>query len=112
METNLKIFTEKAKLDLHVKAANLKRLMESKPNVKFVFSEFGTRRRLCKEFQDYAIQYLKDTLPDNLMGTSNMLFAKKHGLKAVGTMAHEFIEFYQAFYHLLDFPENGFKRLD
>ena len=93
---------ELAKKDLHKKVEDLKKLMEEKPDVKFTFSEFGTRRRLCAEFQDYAIKYLKDNLPDNLVGTSNMLYAKKHNCKAIGTVSHEFYEFYQAFYHILD----------
>jgi len=93
---------ELAKKDLRTKVKDLKKALEIKPQIKFSFSEFGTRRRLCKEFQNYAIQLLKEEIPNFLIGTSNVFFAKKHNLKAVGTVAHEFYEFYQAFHHILD----------
>jgi nicotinate phosphoribosyltransferase len=65
----------------------------------FTFSEFGTRRRLCKKFQQLAVQELKFRLPKFLIGTSNMYFAKQYGLKAVGTQAHEAPMFYQGIVH-------------
>ena len=61
------------------------------------YSEFGTRRRLSKEMQELAITELaginkrKPGVTSKMIGTSNVYFAKKHGLKAVGTMAHEWI---------------------
>lgn len=56
-----------------------------------VFSEFGARRRLSFEAQDWLIKTLKDANIPGFMGTSNVYLAKKYGLKAAGTMAHEFI---------------------
>ena len=61
-----------------------------------VFSEFGLRRRLCSEAQEYAIQkfsHLNDTQHScsYFVGTSNVYLAKKFGVKPVGTMAHEWI---------------------
>ncbi|MCQ2501254.1 MAG: nicotinate phosphoribosyltransferase [Lachnospiraceae bacterium] len=59
------------------------------------FSEFGLRRRLSAEAQEYAIQQLvahnaefKDSF---CVGTSNVYLAKKFGITPVGTMAHEWI---------------------
>lgn len=57
------------------------------------FSEFGMRRRLSGEAQDLAVKRLADA---NLgrsvfVGTSNVYLAKKYNIKAVGTMAHEWI---------------------
>lgn len=59
------------------------------------FSEFGLRRRLSAEAQEYAIQQLVShnaEFADSLcVGTSNVYLAKKFGITPVGTMAHEWI---------------------
>ena len=57
------------------------------------FSEFGMRRRLSGEAQDLAVKRLAEA---NLgrsvfVGTSNVYLAKKYNIKAIGTMAHEWI---------------------
>lgn len=54
------------------------------------FSEFGFRRRLSFEAQEYFIKrYLEEKVP-GFVGTSDVFFAIKYGTKAVGTMAHEY----------------------
>ncbi|WP_191016738.1 nicotinate phosphoribosyltransferase [Treponema zioleckii] len=59
------------------------------------FSEFGLRRRLSYEAQDYAVQKLKEMnsqfKESFFVGTSNVELAKKHNVTPVGTMAHEWI---------------------
>ena len=57
------------------------------------FSEFGLRRRLSSEAQNYLVEKLKNTkyCSSTLVGTSNVYLAKKHNLTPVGTMAHEWI---------------------
>ena len=56
------------------------------------FSEFGLRRRLSADTQDWLIKYLIESNAPKFVGTSNVYLAKKYGVKAVGTMAHEFIQ--------------------
>lgn len=61
-------------------------------------SEFGLRRRLCSEAQEYVVQRFIDLQNhkccSKFVGSSNVLLAKKYaeyGVKPVGTMAHEWI---------------------
>jgi len=60
------------------------------------FSEFGMRRRFSSKMQDWLVGYMADLKRDGyagfdgFVGTSNVYLAMKHGLKAVGTMAHEY----------------------
>ncbi|MGE3320087.1 MAG: nicotinate phosphoribosyltransferase [Candidatus Berkiella sp.] len=56
------------------------------------FSDFGTRRRFSRAWQEQVIQTLKQQLPDAFIGTSNVYFAKSLGLRPIGTMAHEFLQ--------------------
>lgn len=57
-------------------------------------AEFGLRRRLSGEAQDYLVGELVK-LPKSpnyvIVGTSNIYLAKKYGIKPIGTMAHEFV---------------------
>lgn len=62
----------------------------------FKFSDFGTRRRFSKQWHEHVVVKLKDELPNNFIGTSNVELAMKHKLVPVGTMAHEFLQACQA----------------
>ena len=57
------------------------------------YSEFGLRRRLSAEAQDYIVKQLAahPVKGSQFVGTSNVYLAKKYGLTPVGTMAHEWI---------------------
>lgn len=59
-------------------------------------AEFGTRRRYSHKLQDKLIASLINYIPNNFIGTSNLYFAKRYNLKAIGTMAHEWLQACQA----------------
>jgi len=56
------------------------------------FADFGTRRRHSFRWHEEVVNHLKTTLePNNFIGSSNVFFARKYGIKPIGTMAHEWI---------------------
>ena len=59
----------------------------------FKFAEFGCRRRLSREWQDYVVGELLQT--GHCVGTSNVYLAMKYGCKPIGTYAHEYVQMYQ-----------------
>jgi nicotinate phosphoribosyltransferase len=59
----------------------------------FKFAEFGARRRLSREWQDYVVGELLQT--GFCVGTSNVYLAMKYGCKPIGTYAHEYVQMYQ-----------------
>ena len=59
----------------------------------FNFAEFGTRRRLSREWQDYIMKDLLET--GHCVGTSNVYLAMKYKTTPIGTYAHEYIQMYQ-----------------
>jgi nicotinate phosphoribosyltransferase len=70
--------------------------------ITFLFAEFGGRRRHSVTAQDNAITLFRQHCPKNLVGTSNVMMAKKHNIKAIGTMAHEWLQAHQALYRVAD----------
>lgn len=61
--------------------------LRARPDIKI--AEFGTRRRFSAAWQQHVIERLATECPDNLVGTSNIWFAYKFGLRPIGTFAHE-----------------------
>ncbi len=68
---------------LGVKKAKLK----ANPRVRF--TEFGTRRRACREWQRNVTEDLANEVPTQLLGTSNVHLARTLHLDPFGTCAHE-----------------------
>lgn len=60
----------------------------------FKFAEFGCRRRLSREWEDVVVRRLTSETK-NCVGTSNVYYAMKYGIKPIGTFAHEFVQMYQ-----------------
>ncbi|MCW5623953.1 MAG: nicotinate phosphoribosyltransferase [Burkholderiales bacterium] len=71
-------------------------LVRNHPDAEFRISDFGTRRRFSAEWQDDIIATLQREIPDRVTGTSNVHFARKHGMIPLGTMAHEYLQACQA----------------
>jgi nicotinate phosphoribosyltransferase len=72
-------------------------LVRSQPaDLNFAFADYGTRRRFSHAWQREVLYAVKETVPQNFVGTSNVFFAKELGLLAVGTMAHEWLQAAQA----------------
>ncbi|WP_067062061.1 nicotinate phosphoribosyltransferase [Roseateles chitosanitabidus] len=62
----------------------------------FQFFDFGLRRRFSGDWHAEVLRTLRDELPETFRGTSNVLLAKELGLVPIGTMAHEYLQTYQA----------------
>ena len=62
----------------------------------FLFFDFGTRRRFSRLWHEEVVATLARELPQYFRGTSNVHLARRHGLTAVGTMAHEYLQTFQA----------------
>lgn len=70
---------------------------EQQPNdPPFLVSDFGTRRRYSYDWQKHVIEAFHQAAPYIFRGTSNVLIAKELGLTPIGTMAHEFLQAFQA----------------
>lgn len=63
----------------------------------FEFFDFGVRRRFSGAWQDDMVATLAREVPQYFRGTSNVHLARKYNLVPIGTMAHEYLQSYQAF---------------
>ncbi|TSC82138.1 MAG: nicotinate phosphoribosyltransferase [Parcubacteria group bacterium Gr01-1014_20] len=66
------------------------------------FSDFGTRRRFSRDWQDYVVSIMAEELPTQFLGTSNTHLAMKYGLLPMGTSAHEMFMAYSGICHESD----------
>lgn len=63
----------------------------------FEFFDFGLRRRYSGAWQEEVVATLKEAVPQFFKGSSNVHLARTLGLVPIGTMAHEYLQAYQAF---------------
>eukprot|EP01036_Dinobryon_divergens_P040116 gene40116-52999_t len=62
----------------------------------FELFDFGLRRRYSGAWQREVVQTFATQTPQWFKGTSNVLLARDLGLVPIGTMAHEYLQSYQA----------------
>ncbi|MES2888799.1 MAG: nicotinate phosphoribosyltransferase [Pseudomonadota bacterium] len=62
----------------------------------FEFFDFGVRRRFSGAWQHEVVSTLQREVPAWFKGTSNVHLARTLGLVPIGTMAHEYLQAYQA----------------
>jgi len=73
--------------DGRLRLAEKIRLLKSRRDI--TITDFGTRRRFSRDWQDYLTRVLSEELPEQFLGTSNACLAMKYGLLPMGTSAHE-----------------------
>ena len=82
-----------------------------KQHPKLQMVEFGTRRALDPAMHDFNVGYLASELPaSQLVGTSNIHLARKHGIQSKGTMAHEDFMVLAALFDGLGFGDEAIRR--
>ena len=90
---------------LAMKVDELRRFKPERRNP-YVFFDFGTRRRATQAWQEEVVDTFAREVPEYFRGTSNVDLARRKGLTAIGTMAHEYLQAHQAFgYRLRDFQK-------
>ena len=95
-------------------AAKIERLRSFTPESPlrhpFELFDFGVRRRFSGAWQREVVSAFQASLPDHFKGTSNVLLARDLGLVPIGTMAHEYLQTYQALgYRLRDHQKAAFE---
>ncbi|WP_313084190.1 nicotinate phosphoribosyltransferase [Pulveribacter sp.] len=83
---------------LSAKVARLQRCAAQGPRLRHPFEmfDFGLRRRYSGAWQREVVQAFAQQAPAWFKGTSNVLLARDLGLVPIGTMAHEYLQTYQA----------------
>lgn len=62
-------------------------IFKQNPGVKFL--EYGTRRSASTDFQRKVYEILRNEIPSQCIGTSNVMFSRQFGTLPKGTNAHE-----------------------
>ena len=59
-------------------------------------ADYGTRRRYSRQWHASMLPILQKGLGRRFVGTSNVYFAQQYGFTPLGTMAHEYLQAFQA----------------
>ena len=83
---------------LDAKIATLQAFAEEASHFRHPFElfDFGLRRRYAGAWQREVVRQLRDALPEHFKGSSNVMLARELGLVPIGTMAHEYLQTFQA----------------
>jgi len=76
--------------------AKIDRVRQVDPTLEFKISDYGTRRRFSFDWHEEIIRVLRSEIPQSFAGTSNVLLAMRHGVRPLGTLAHEYMQACQA----------------
>lgn len=88
---------EEGRRRLGAKIARVQALADEAPRAHpFEMFDFGLRRRYSGAWQREVVQRFATEAPQWFKGTSNVLLARDLGLVPIGTMAHEYLQSYQA----------------
>lgn len=83
---------------LDAKVTELAAFMKQPPGpTPFIFHDFGTRRRASRAWQEVVVDRFREANPAAFRGTSNVDLARTRNVIPIGTMAHEYLQAYQAF---------------
>lgn len=93
------IYFDDLEIDWDASKAELRRAIAKwnaalRNGVKFTISDFGIRRSVSDEWNEYMVTTMIECCPA-FVGTSNVYLAIKLGCKAIGTFAHELYALYQ-----------------
>jgi len=87
---------EEGRQRLRKKIESLANIDNSRYRTPFQFFDFGTRRRFSRVWHEELVGTLSREIPSSFRGTSNVYVAMKFGIAAIGTMAHEYLQTFQA----------------
>ncbi len=59
-------------------------------------ADYGTRRRYSRQWHGELLPMLREGWGERFVGTSNVYFARRYGMTPLGTMAHEYLQAFQA----------------
>jgi nicotinate phosphoribosyltransferase len=76
--------------------AKLQRLRAIPDAAACAIADYGTRRRYSRSWHGRMLPLLRDGLGAQFVGTSNVYFARQYGMTPMGTMAHEWLQAFQA----------------
>jgi nicotinate phosphoribosyltransferase len=96
LRSGVEPFLQEARTRLQGKIAQLRGIHVGGTKHPFEFFDFGVRRRFSGAWQTEMVKTLAREVPQFFKGTSNVLLAKECNLVPIGTMAHEYLQTFQA----------------